>query len=260
MKYIGTILLCFIITSGVNAQTLRLGPEIGGNLIYMSRDDISREYNLGYHGGINAEFSFLNYLSVRSGVYFTQQKTGYTTSDTSKLMIFGFDPSEFGLTGFNFDVYENQRGVISQYYINIPLMVSYDYKGLSVYAGGYCGFLIGSKTKYITVTDVPFTTAVYVDSLDESGQIAPFLPQGHTEVFSQTKSREGLNNFDYGLKGGIRLRSEFNLGINFNYIHGLADYRILPEGDPKPFRYYQLTMNYNFEYRFGRKSHNSSID
>jgi len=258
--YVSAISIFFVFIFFTNfsfAQKLKLGPEIGTNIIMIEKTDLGRNYHLGWFAGSNVEYDLTDYFSIRSGVYFSHRKKMYETFDTSQLTVFGFDMSSLGIPGANFSVYSRTKGVTSQFGIEVPLLACFNFKGFGIFAGPYMNFMVGAWTKETTETRIPFLQTFNIDSLDESGFISQFFPDGESSQFSETSSKQNLRVFDYGFKTGISYTSE-NFRVNFYYVLGIPDYRIDRGLNPlNAHHYYTLSLNYNFG--IGKKSGSSSF-
>lgn len=106
------------IAATANAQA-RIGLKAGGSLTNMAGSDVKSTANkFGFHGGLVANLSFSDALSVQPEVLFSMK--GYQNPDNSK--------DKVNLT-----------------YIDVPVMLQYNADGLFFEAGPQLGFLASAK-------------------------------------------------------------------------------------------------------------------
>ena len=70
------------------AQNFHVGPEIGMILIQLEQKNIGNNYQPSWHTGINFEHDITDWLSVKSGIYYTQKRQSYSSSYTSLFPLF----------------------------------------------------------------------------------------------------------------------------------------------------------------------------
>lgn len=240
-----------------HAQTFSAGPELGSNVILLEKTELGRNYHLCWYAGGNAEYYLTDYISFRSGIYFSQRKKIYEAEDTSELTVFGFEPDDLGIPGADFSVYTKTKGVTSQFGLEMPFLTAFNFKGISVFAGPYIHFMVGAWTKESVDTHIPFLQAFNIDSIDQSGFLGSLFPPAETHDFNESSDKTNLRVFDYGFKTGISYTADF-FRLNLNYTLGIPDYRIDRGTDyVKAHQYLSLSVAYNF--RIG-KSGASSFD
>lgn len=239
------------------SQKLSLGPELGVNLIMLEKEDLGRNYHLGWYDGVNAEYKFHDLFSVRSGLYFSHRKKMYGSSDTASLNVFGFSPDDLGISGVDFSIYTKTTGVVSQFGIEMPLLAALNLKEVSIFAGPYMNFMFGAYSREEKDTRVPFLQAINIDSLDPSGMLSQFLPPAETHTFDEFTSKANYRMFDFGFKAGMSYTAD-RFRLNLYYTLGLPDYRV-DRGDDEanPHRYFTMSIAYNFG--IGKKSSNASF-
>lgn len=246
-KYLFALITVFFSVTNSFAQELRLGHEVGLNLINLNKPDLGSNYAVCWSGGVHSTYSFTDYFSLRSGILVSQRKKYYESADTSQLPLIGFDPSSLGIPGVDFSVYSTTTVVKTQLGIEIPIMASYNYKGLSIFAGPYVNMMVGAWSKELTKTTIPLLKAIDIDSLDPSGTIGAFLPPAENEIFVESSSKSNLRFFDYGFKGGVSFTGDnFTTSVMYNY--GLPDYRISKGTDDKSsHQYFSVNVAYTFK-------------
>lgn len=245
MKTLSTILFLTIFYPLTSvSQSISFGPEVGFNTVLLQKDDLGNEFRLGWNSGAAFNWSFTEYLSLRTGVYFSQRHKNYFGSDTSELNVFGFDLNDLGIPGADFNVYTKTSGVTSQYGIEIPIMASYDYKGFSIFAGPYMHFMVRAWTREKTETNIPFLQTFNIDSLDPTGFISFLFPPAYEEDFSESSSRKNLRTFDYGFKAGMSYEAN-GFRTSGYYTFGIPDYRVDRGADDlKNHHYFSFSVAY----------------
>jgi hypothetical protein len=229
------------------AQTWFFGPEVGTNNVMVEKSDLGRNYNLCWYAGGYAEYEMNDFFSLRSGVYFSQRKKMYQSSDTSSLNIFGYDLEDFEIPGVDFSVYTQTKGIVSLFGIEVPVLATFNFKELSVFAGPYMNFLVGAWSKEQKQTQIPFLQTFDIDSLDPSGFISWLFPAPTSSSFSESSSVENMRGFDYGFKAGMGYTHK-SFRLNFYYTLGIPDYRV-DKGTDKTnaHQYATLSIAYNFK-------------
>ena len=134
LKFFSVLFLLIFFVDFSSSQKLQLGPEIGKNMIMLEKTELGRTYHPGWFFGCNVEYNLTDYISFRSGAYFSQRKKMYQSADTSQISVLGFDMSSLGIPGADFSVYSNTKGVTSQFGIEIPLLAAFNFKGFSIFA------------------------------------------------------------------------------------------------------------------------------
>lgn len=245
-----TLTLVFLVLLGYSAQCQKwqFGPEIGGNFIAVEKDTFGIDFQPAYHAGANVTYNFTDFFALRSGVFFTQKKHTYTESETTMLNLFGLEDGIDGLENVDLSIYSNSRSRVSQYYIELPLLAVYRYKMFNAYLGPYVGYMLFSRSKVEETTEVPALQVIDISALDPEGTFTAFLPPAYSYTYRTTSSQSGLNKWDVGLRGGFGIEIE-NIGINAYYNYGFLNYRSSVQvGDPQPYNYFQLSVNYNFSF------------
>lgn len=241
-------LIILAVSLNSQAQKLAFGPELGGNLILIEKTDLGRNYHLGWFDGAHVEYSFFDLLSVRSGVYFSHRKKMYGSADTSEFNVFGFSPSDLGIPGVDFNIYSQTTGIVSLFGVEVPLLASLNYKGLSIFGGPYFNFMVGAWSRETYHQEIPFLKAINIDSIDQSGVISGFFPPAETTTFSESSSKTNFRSLDFGFKTGASYTAK-NFRFNLYYTFGLPDYRNSNEGeDNNPHRYFSASLAYNFSF------------
>ncbi|MBK7130876.1 MAG: outer membrane beta-barrel protein [Crocinitomicaceae bacterium] len=244
-KVVTTLFAAF--TSLISCAQFYTGPELGFNAIMLYEDGLGKHYQPGWFTGGMAEYKFNDYFSLRSGIYFSQHKQYNSTKDTSQFEVFGFDPEDLGLSGVDFSVYANTRTTISQFGIEVPVLASFNYYGVSIFAGPYFHFMTHAWTKEIKDTHIPFLQTFNIDSLDPTGFLSFLFPPAESSSFSESSSKENLRVVDYGLKLGAAYSVD---GFMFNlyYTLGIPSYLTTDENGPNH-SYFTTSIGWKFGFK-----------
>jgi len=246
------IILLAVLTYGSTSfnQKIKIGPELGTNLIQVENQEIGNDYQPSWHGGGLFEYQFTDWFSLKSGIYFTQKRQAYQSYDTTGFALFDLFDSSFAIPGVDLNSYITTESRQSQFYFQIPILAKFSWKGLSAYAGPYGGYMFAARRKDNKITTTPFMATVDIASL--LGEIAEnplfqaFLPAAHKEEFSESSDKTNLRKFDYGIKGGVSYEMN-NLSLNCSYLLGAPDYRIDKGIDSrKRHQYFQFSVSYLF--------------
>ena len=225
-------------------QKFKFGPEIGMNVINVEQPKTGDNYQLGWHTGVLTEYSFNKNFSLKSGVYYTQKRQGFESTDT----VSNFLSTLIGQLTSDVDLntYVETTGRHTLNYIQIPLLATYSIKRFSVSGGFYGGYLFNSRTKTLEIKTTPFVSTIDISSFDPTGLVGFFLPKAYEEDFSESTSGSGLSEFDFGVKGDLGYEMD-NFGLNVSYLYGFTDYRSSNVTNPKfNNSYFQFSIHYLF--------------
>ncbi len=222
------------------SQGLSFGPEAGLNIIWLSEDYTGHSYGLGWHFGGFAEYQLNDFVSIRSGVYYTEKKQQYEINEVSVNPLLSFlGIGEIDQLDLN--TYTNTSGRVTQNYFEIPLLAKLNYKGLSVLAGLQSSFMFRSTTKETATERTPIFSIISSELL---GGFAGFLPPA--ESISETTSQSGnsLRSFDWGAKFGLAYKID-RVELSTSFYLGLIDYTT-NTSIARTHQYYQTTLCYHF--------------
>ena len=247
-------LLCIALSSVSYGQRWSIGPEVGINLTPMKADTLGQYLAPGWFGGLNSEFKINDYLSARAGIYFTQKQKRFSEYDTSffSIPIPGFNIEDILGESVDLNTYSQTHTRVSQYYFEIPLMISANYKQIGAFAGPYLGYNFTTRERVEESSYTPWVAVLdpqsIVDAIDPTGtlgpQISAFLPQESTYDYS-VGSSSSYATLDFGFKFGLRYQSG-PFGVNAFYNLGLLDYRGSSVGKSNTHKYFRVSVNYNF--------------
>lgn len=275
------VLLYFNINQSV-AQKMQFGPRFGLNLNPIGEKTFSGQtYDLSICPGIFADYKLnksfyfhpeLNY-NIKNKAYSYVTTSNFVESISSLLESFGsFGGAIGGLIPIdslmnssggmvNDSVYNKIKGHVSLSYIEIPLLIKYQYKVFSFSAGPYIGILTGAKIKEELIQDIPMLDAlsgsldVMQNTLDSiGGGFFPISVKGVLEGMykgyynpdvSESSGTSGYNRFDYGLIANLSCKVEKHLEITIRYTHGFPKYIKNDHFKTESFNTYQLSIAYN---------------
>lgn len=165
------------------SQNIHLEPELGINMIKVETPQIGNNYQPGWHAGLNFEYDFNDWLSIKSGVFYTQKRQGYSSADTSEFALI----SLLGLgdiQGIDFNTYTQTNGRFTQNFIQIPILARFKWEDFSLNIGGYVGYQFSSRTKELETSYTPFVSTIDLSSLDQTGFLGTLLPPASSETFT----------------------------------------------------------------------------
>jgi len=262
MRTIITTLFTALFTLQASAQKLYVGPEIGLNLIKIQSQEIGDDFQPGLYAGAGVDYKFLDWLSIRTGVYCSQSRHAYSSEDTSALDLLGglgggLLDSSFAIPGIDMNTYTSIEGRRSHYSIQIPIQANFSWKNIQLFVGGYIGFMIAGKQKQTTIERSPIMENLDLGGSDPTGFLSALLPPPYSETYEETSGTNGFRMFDYGLKFGLGYQLK-EFGFQAAYSFGIPDYRINNEGDERRAnRFFQFSVRYMLP--IGSKSAQSSI-
>jgi hypothetical protein len=249
-------LLTLILIAGSlssHAQKWFIGPELGMNLVPNTDDTLGLNFHPGWFGGLNAEYKINDFLSARTGIYLTQKQKTFQTYDSSEFALPLPIPGLVDLLeSFNLNTYTETRNRVSQFYFELPLMISANYKQIGAYAGPYVGYNFRTVVRTEERSNSPWVSVLDIESLvgdiDPTGTLGPlingFIPAEETYEFTSETS-SSYSTLDFGFKFGLRYQAE-HLGVNAFYNFGLLDYRGSSIGKRQTHQYFRFSVNYNF--------------
>lgn len=229
------ILFTFISSFSQNAK-ISLGPEIGMNIIPIENTAIGYNFQLGYHVGLHLKYKLSESFKLSTGVFLTQKKKKYDKTNISSIFeiygdlfqMGGIDTAGLNSTinafGVNTDVVETTNGIVSELFIEIPILANYHYKNFNMYAGPYLGVLLTANKKEEKRTQIPLLNVVDFSQFDSTGLSSYFLPPADETSTSSESNKDNLRLLDFGFNVGIGYEMN-NLHFNLMYSHGLLDYR-----------------------------------
>jgi len=233
-------------------QSMRLGPELGLNLIRTEQLEISNNYQLGLHIGGLFKLEFSDYIGLRSGLYYSQKRQTFASADTSNIAIFsliGLDG--LGLDGLNLNTYSTLSSYTSQHYIQLPVAIDFKIYDFSVYLGGYIGYMISNTVIEYETKRTPLTSTLdlspILSALDTTGLLLNLLPPPYEESITESKNNDFLSPFDFGFKVGFGYSLD-NVEFAGSYLYGIPDFRKNSNLEQQQnHQYFQLSVNYAFD-------------
>lgn len=249
MRNVLIMCLSLLLAGIVKAQNMSVGPEIGLNLIQLEKQDIGNNYQPGWYGGLAYEYKINDWLSVRTGAYYSQSRQAYNSEDTSMTpLLSSFIDSSTMIPGIDLNTYTSIHGRQSLNYLQVPVQANFSWNNIQLSLGGYFGFLIGARQKESIVERTPFMSTIDIASIDPTGFLSSFLPAAYKESFKESSETTNLRVFDYGLKAGIGY--QFNqFGVQASYSFGLPDYRTtVGTGTVLRNKYFQFSIRYMFAF------------
>ena len=238
MKKITLLSFALILATALFSQKISLGPEVGVNLIHTEKTELGNDYQLGMHFGIQVRYNLNEHFAISSGVYATQKKKKYTTVDTTTTpdlvggLLGGFLGGGAGNSEAN--VYNTTKGLVSELYLEIPILMHYKIKNVDFFAGPYTNILLNANRKEVTTSE---STAVDPTSLIPGGfgglgGLLSGLTSSPDEGSTESTSTEGLSATDFGVIAGVGYHVN-NLQFNLMYTYGFLDYRTDIENEAK---------------------------
>jgi hypothetical protein len=250
------------------AQKLKFGPELGFNLINVEDQNIGDNYQTGWHTGIFAEYELKKWFGVSAGLYYTQKRQSFESSDVSQnaLTLLLAEQGIEELDAIDLNTYSQTNGRVALNYLQLPVLAVFKQNSFSFKLGGYFGYMFNTRSKINEEKNTPFVSVIDINALGLdalsptiSQLVGSFLPPASETNFSETTSKSGLSSIDFGLKAGITYEAN-SIGFNASYVYGLKDYRSGNlTGSMKNNSYFQFSIAYYFAKGSLKKSHFSQM-
>jgi len=243
-------LSAFLMVSASYGQDFSIGLDLGSNLMTVERDQLGTAYKPTFNGGGLVTYQWTEHVGIRSGIYYSQKMHTITQLDTGLLNLFGLESQLPEGVQVDLKTYSFQKSRITQHYIELPLLASYSLDWFNAYFGPYLGRMVHARQTTFSSTTVPFLQAVDVSALDPTGGVfTALLPPPYSEEITETTSKKGLTNWQFGLKAGMGIEVK-NIGVNLFYNYGFLKHRTSVQTGPnKPYSYFQASINYKFSFR-----------
>ncbi len=240
-------------TSVIIAQNFSFGPALGANLMAVDKDDLGTVYKPTLNGGGFVTYQLTDHFGLRSGIYYSQKTHTNSQLDTGLLNLFGLENQLPEGVQVDLSTYSIEKSRISQFYLELPLLASYKLEWFNAYLGPYVGYMLHAKRTTFSSTTIPFLQAIDVSGLDPTGgTFTAFLPPPYSEDISDSNSKKGLTNWQFGLQAGIGVEVQ-NIGANVFYNYGFLKHRTsVQTGQNKPYSYFNASINYKFS--FGKRN------
>lgn len=259
-KKVLAVCIGFASMSAFAQRKITVGPDVNMNIMILPKNDFSNTILLSPRFGVKGEFYFNPKFSLGTGFYYTERKFQYHseyTEPTPSLnailsLLDNIPDMPFDISNaLNTDSKVVANGVISEHLIEIPLIASYHIDGITLFGGGYVGFLTSVKNKQVLETTIPFVETVDYKEIAGAtlGTILSRLsPQAYSKDITTTHDKKGFNTSDLGLTAGVGYQFK-NLNFNVSYAQGFKDYRIDKGDNPKEVsRVVRLSVAYTFNF------------
>lgn len=225
-------------------------PELGTNLIPVKKTDLGNEFRLGWHVGANVQYDFNDVFSLSSGVFASQKQQTYSKEEVDQFTLFGIE-EQLDSFGVNRDIITKTEGVVSQFYVEMPLLANYTLNNISFFGGVYVGYSINVRRKEAVNVQTPLMQAFDLSTFGfdpNNPLISSLLPPKDETTFTESSAAEGLRKLDLGFKVGARYTMD-QLSFGFAYQRGLLDYEVLTGKEAVEVHHYgQLTIGYRFDF------------
>lgn len=251
----------FASISAFAQRKITVGPDVNMNIMILPKNDLSNTILLSPRFGVKGEFYFNPKFSIGTGFYYTERKVQYhseysepTPSLNAILSLLNNIPNmPFDVSkALNTDSKVVSNGMISEHFIEIPLIASYHIDGITLFGGGYVDFLTGVTNKQVKETTIPFVETVDYKEIAGStlGTVLSRLsPPAYSKEITTTHDKKGLNTTDFGITAGVGYQFK-NLNFNVSYAQGFKDYRIDKGDNPKEVsRVVRLSVAYTFNFK-----------
>lgn len=258
MKFLLLFCTCFTFSMFLNAQKFSVEPHISINIMPLPKTDVGTEHKIAFAGGLTGRYEIAENLTIDLGLGLSSRRQQYRYSDTLSVLdqyrflleLAGVDVDEIDSTLQSNGLYLNQfnqtNGVVNLLHLEIPISVSYQWKSLSLSAGGYVGFKINSSKKEELISDVPLLQTVDLNQIDTSGTISMFFPPAHSVTYGTSNSDDNLDQFIYGMRLKLAYVADNHLSFYASYNLDLNNYAIEHLNEVTNNKYFiRLGMAYN---------------
>lgn len=259
------ILIMFIAESDSFAQKLEYGPEIGLNIVPISKNEVDGLVTkLGFNGGGFIVYPVNDWLSVKFALKATTCSKSYIKTDTSSIsdMILqaivssGIDTSATSQFKDYIDlsVTKNTKSNTNFTYLSIPIAADFNlHEKFSFSLGGYFSLLLNAKTKNEITQDIPVLQA-FSPALSANPLVKQIISGIYPGVFEPSNSESSglgeFNTIDAGLVVSMKYKMENNFSISASFTKGFVNYyKELPdmyEVNSGKHNYLTLSVGYSF--------------
>src|ERR1035437_9117468 len=263
------LLVSLTIVSAQLKLPFYIEPKIGANVMpYADNSFEGRTYKMGLNGGVDAEYPINNWLSVKLGINYSSKKKGYNYLEKTsfiKTLTSSFGGNSLaGTIGnipyINDTVYSTTKGSVNLSYLEVPLMASVNYKGLSLSAGAFVAFLLKANSHEEMTQNIPALQTF--GPLFDTIPFASFLLDGvfpgyNNPVVKDNTDKSIYRSVDHGFVIDLTYTTEKNISFGVRYSQGLKNYRKTPLISPDVNRVWMVTIGYHFGGAIKGKGNNS---
>jgi hypothetical protein len=243
--YLSRILFLLIISAASSSfAQIAFGPKIGWNTNYNENSPTTGpNFYMGFNGGATVQYKIKPWLSVQSGIEYSNRKNTYQDTATKSILnllrLVNIDPSDSTIQQFigalNTNVYETTKGYSSRHHIDIPLNIILHTGRVEWMLGGYASILANARNREEFKQDIPLLDAIALDDTSRQARLAiGFLyPSYYAPTSSDFNGKARYTAFHYGLNFGVAYKtkdgwifgSRFSMGLNEIMANPILDKR-----------------------------------
>lgn len=270
MRYFLSAILIFSASLNM-AQTLKIGPRIGGNLMPLNHTSVQgTTYSLGINAGLSGEISVSKWFAIRVQPYYTQKKKYYEMTEKSNVIevlnksffnnAINLDTLSSITSNINDTAYKYTKGIATLSYFEIPLMAVFKYKSFDLAVGPSISFLTGAKTKEEMSQSIPILDMLLpaMDTIRYFGTslrtiMYSLFPGYQTPVTSEKTDKTPFTDIDYGIHAELTYHMPQNFYMQMSYNQGFNNYRKTALKSHDVNKVLMLSLGYNFGKDFKQK-------
>ncbi len=258
MHLLHKILLLFICVASSSFAQVAFGPKIGWNTNFNENTAISgSNFYMGFNGGAFAQYKISSWISIQSGVEYSNRKNTYqdtaTKSILNLLQLANIDPNDSTVQQFvgalNTDVYETTKGYSSRHHIDIPLNIILHTGKVEWMLGGYASVLVNARNREEFKQDIPLLDAIALDDTSTQARLAVSLlyPAYYSAKSSDYNGKDRYVAFHYGLNFGAAYKSPDGWILGSRFSMGLNEIMANPIGNKRSDMFVNVYMAYSLD-------------
>lgn len=247
-KHLFFTVICLCVINNCLSQNYSYGARAGINTMNTYTNTYDKKlYSFGYDFGLFAQRKIYDNFSLGLEFNMTQKKIASDKLTTSSfietvdqffLSLGSFLPVEISIKDIletylgassaliNDTVFTYYKDMTHFTYFEMPLLLSYKYKKLTIEAGPNFSFLYESNTKSVLKQEIAlmdmlptalFDTVEYGTLI--TGTINSLFPAYKDTIFEETQSTGNYSSFNMGIIAGISYEISDNLYLSLKYSH-----------------------------------------
>jgi hypothetical protein len=258
MNLLHKLLLLFVFVATSSFAQLAFGPKIGWNTNFNENTTTTGpNFYMGFNGGASVQYKIKPWLSVQSGIEYSNRKNTYQDTATKSILnllrLVNLDPNDSTIQQFvgalNTNVYEKTNGYSSRHHIDIPLNIILHTGRVEWMLGGYASILANARNREVFKQDIPLLDAIALDDTSTQARLAiSFLyPSYYSASSSDFNGKARYVPFHYGLNFGVAYKTLDGWIFGSRFSMGLNEIMANPIGDKRTDMFVNVYLAYSLD-------------